>query len=128
MTLLSLKVMPDRLAVCRLPPDREMPAWAAAAEGFRSLTRTADELSLVCAADAVPPAIQCDSGWRLFEVAGPLDFALTGILLSIARPLAEAGVSIFALSTYDTDYVLVKDPDLAKAVAALEAAGHHVIR
>jgi hypothetical protein len=120
--------MEGRLAVCRLAPDGEPPAWASSGEGFRSLTRTSDELSLVCAEDAVPPGTQCEPGWRILKVAGPLDFGLTGILLSLARPLAEAGVSIFAISTYDTDYVMVKEQNLAKAVLALRSAGHGVTR
>lgn len=90
------------------------------------MTWTVDETSVVCNAAAVPPGIQTETGWRAFVVAGPLDFGLTGILLSIAQPLAQAGISIFALSTYDTDYVLVKESNLDKAIAALVAAGHSV--
>jgi len=90
------------------------------------MTRTADELSLVCAESAVPQDVQCEPGWRLFKIAGPLDFALTGILESVAQPLAEAAISIFAISTYDTDYVMVKERDIEKAAQALEQAGHRV--
>jgi len=116
------------VAVCRLAPGSEIPEWAFSGGGFASVTRTADELSLVCAESAVPDGIQCERGWRIFTIEGPLDFALTGILVSVAQPLAEAGVSIFAISTYDTDYVMVKEQDLEKAVRALEAAGHWVKR
>ena len=88
----------------------------------------ADELSVVCAEGVVPAGVRCDKGWRVFQVAGPLDFALTGILAAIAAPLADAGVSIFAVATFDTDYVMVKEEALAKAVEALRGAGHTVAR
>ena len=118
----------DRLGVCRWAPDTEIPQWALSGGGFVSVTRTADELSLVCGERAVPQGIQCEPGWRIFKIDGPLDFALTGILASVAQPLAEAGVSIFAISTYYTDYVMVKEQDVEKAAHALEAAGHQVKR
>ena len=114
--------------MCRLAADDEFPRWALSGGGFASVARTAHELSLVCAEDAVPQGIQCEPGWRLFKIEGPLDFALTGILASVAQPLAEAGVSIFAISTYETDYVMVKEQDVEKAVLALAAAGHRVKR
>ena len=122
---MTLTLMEDRLAVCRLAPGEALPAWAASG-GFVSATRTKEELSVVCAASAVPPGVTSETGWRIFQVEGPLDFALTGILVSVARPLAEAGVSIFAISTYDTDYVMVKEGNVAAAAAALAAAGHAV--
>jgi uncharacterized protein len=111
-----------------LARDSAIPLWALSGPGFVSVTRTADELSLVCAESAVPQDIQCEPGWRLFKIEGPLDFSLTGILTSVAQPLAEARVSIFTISTYDTDYVMVKERDLEKAALALAAAGHRVKR
>ena len=114
--------------MCRLAADDEFPRWALSGGGFASVTRTADELSLVCAESAVPQNVQCEPGWRLFKVDGPLDFALTGILASVAQPLAEAGVSIFAISTYHTDYVMVKEHDVEKAAVMLAAAGYRVRR
>ncbi|HEY2016708.1 MAG TPA: ACT domain-containing protein [Bryobacteraceae bacterium] len=125
---MNLTLVEGRLAVCRLAADSELPSWAISGRGFLSLTRTADEWSVVCAEQAVPPGIVRESGWRLLKVEGPLDFALTGILFSIAQPLSKAGVSIFALSTYDTDYVMVKEDRLPKAVEALESAGHILFR
>jgi hypothetical protein len=121
----NLTLLPDRLAVCRLPPGAAIPAWATASPFF-SLTRTDAELSVVCVQQLVPEPTQCEAGWRVFRVAGPLDFSLTGILAGIAAPLAAAGVSIFAISTFDTDYVLVKEENLTKAFDALRAAGHEV--
>jgi hypothetical protein len=114
--------------VCRLAPGDEIPQWALSGGGFVSMTRTYNELSLVCAESIVPPGIQCEPGWRILKIEGPLDFTLTGILASVAQPLAEAAVSIFTISTYDTDYVMVKEQDLEKAVRALAAAGHQVKR
>lgn len=118
-----LTLLPDPLAVCRLAADDALPAWLPA-RGFVSVTRTADELSIVCADDAVPDGIRAERGWRCLAVAGPLDFGMTGVLASIAAPLADAGISIFALSTFDTDYVLVKAEKLAAAAEALRRAGH----
>lgn len=84
------------------------------------------ELSAVCAFDLVPPGTQCEGPWRILAVRGPLDFALTGVMASLATPLADAGVSLFAVSTHDTDYLLVRAADLDRAVAALRAAGHRL--
>jgi hypothetical protein len=95
---------------------------------FCSVTRTADELSVVCPEGCVPPGVAREGGWRALEVEGPLDFALTGVLLSVAAPLARAAVPIFALSTYDTDYVLVREDRLEDAVRSLAGAGHRVRR
>jgi uncharacterized protein len=121
----GLILLEERLAVCRLEPDAPVPAWARG--GFVSVTRTPEELSIVCAESALPEdAPRAELGWRVLQVAGPLDFELTGILSSISQPLAEADVPLFALSTYDTDYVLVREPDLERAVEALEGAGHTV--
>lgn len=120
---LNLTLLPDRLAVCRRPATTPLPPWAASG-GFCSATFTCDETSVVCAEEAVPAGTQLDGGWRAFVVAGPLDFSLTGILLSIAQPLADAGVAIFAVPTYDTDDVLVKEASLRTATLALERSGH----
>ena len=116
---LTLTLLPDRLAVCRLAPDAALPPWLDWSGGLISLTRTSDELSIVCAEERVPDTVQAERGWRALKVLGPLDFALTGILAGLAAPLAEAGISLFALSTYDTDYVLVRAADLERALAVL---------
>jgi hypothetical protein len=91
-----------------------------------AIIRTQEELSIVCEQENVPPDIRCERNWRAMKVAGPLDFALVGVLASLAGALADAGVSVFALSTYDTDYLLVKADTLERAIDALEAAGHRV--
>ena len=123
---LSLRLWRGRYAVCRVPPRAPVPPWAAGAGEFTSVTRTREETSVVCAEDAVPPGIPCAAGWRILEVAGPLDFEQTGILASVASPLAHAGVSIFTVSTYGTDYVLIGEPQLDTALQPLRAAGHTV--
>jgi len=120
---LSLSVMDDSFSVCRLSPDAGIPHWVPA-EGFVSVTRTADELSIVCLSDAVPDTVRTEHDFRALKIEGPFDFSLTGILLAVIRPLADAGISIFAVSTYDTDYVLVKKKDLRNAVSVLSASGH----
>lgn len=122
---LPLTILPETLAICRLDPAAALPAWAETG-AFRSTTRTPSELSVVCRDDAAPPGVAANRGWRAIAVAGTLDFALTGILSSLAAPLAAAGISIFAVSTHDTDYVLVKAEALGRAVAALAAAGHRI--
>ena len=121
----TLALLEDELAVCRLAPDAPIPDIAADAE-LVSLTRTRTELSVVCPVEAAPRGATVERGWRALGVAGPLDFALTGILASLTDPLAAAGVSIFAIATYDTDYVLVRADQLDAAIEALRAAGHEV--
>ena len=120
---LTLVLLPETFAVCRLPANAPLPAWALAGP-FCAITRTAEELSIVCVEEHAPANVLCQPGWRCLQVAGPLDFALTGVLASLAQPLAAAGVSIFAISTYDTDYLLVPDEALDASLAALRSAGH----
>lgn len=122
---LELSILPGVLAICRLEADARIPDWGTTGD-FLSITRTPDELSLVCPQSNVPEGVRCEQGWRCLKVAGPLDFALTGILAALATPLAQAGISIFAVSTYDTDYVLVRDEELEDAVRVLRKADHSV--
>ncbi|WP_233134387.1 ACT domain-containing protein [Rubrivirga sp. SAORIC476] len=123
---MTLDVLPGRLAVCRLAPDAPLAPWMG--EGVvSSLSRTTAELSVVCAEASVPEGVRVEAGWRALALRGPIDFALTGVLVRILQPLAEADVGIFALSTYDTDLVLVKEVQLADAVAALRDAGLDVV-
>ena len=117
-------VLPGEWAVARLAADAPVPAWAAAPAPFASVTRTSAELSIVAPAAAVPAGVRAESGWTVLRLQGPFAFDQTGILASFATPLAEAGIGIFAVSTFDTDYVLVKTARLSAALAALRAAGH----
>ncbi len=125
MIALTLELLPETFAVCRLDAPAPIPAWATTA-AFFSITRTRAELSLVCAQANVPAAIRCERNWRALRVVGQLDFALTGILASLAAPLADVGISIFALSTFDTDYVLIKQASLDHAIQVLTRAGHRL--
>src|SRR4051812_18016096 len=111
---LEVVVLSERLAVCRLDAGAEVPPWAWAGAGagagaFVSVTRTRDELSVVAAEADVPEGVQAERGWRALRVAGTLDFGLVGVLASLCVPLAGAGVPVFAVSTFDTDYLLVQD-------------------
>jgi hypothetical protein len=115
---LTLTLLLEKLSVCRLGNNEPVPQWAIKGNFF-SITKTSDELSVVCPSDQVPAEIKAEAGWRAFKVLGPLDFALTGILASLAAPLAEAKISIFAISTFDTDYILVKEKDLNRASEVL---------
>jgi hypothetical protein len=122
---LSLIVLHLELAICRRDRDGEIPEWAAQGE-FLSITRTPDELSIVCPAYVVPENQVCERGWRAWRVAGTFDLGAVGVLAALASPLAEAGVSIFVISTHDTDYLLVKAEDMERAGVALRQAGHQV--
>ena len=123
--MLNLRLLPDRLSVCRLPAGSELADWVMTG-GFRSATFTDDETSIVCAESAVPGGVESEGGWRALMVAGPLDFGLTGVLASLAQPLADAEISIFVISTFDTDYVLVRDSALDHATRVLAAHGHRI--
>lgn len=123
---LRLDVLPGRYAVARLDGTEELPGWADG-PGFTSVSRSGEELSVVCDESRVPDHVHAERGFRCLRVAGPLNFAQTGILASIAGPLADAGISIFAVSTFDTDYLLLRGDDLAAAVAVLAAADHQIV-
>ena len=123
--MLILTLLEERLAVCRLDAAAGVPAWATAASLF-SVTRTTGELSVVCPEGLVPEGVRCEKGWRAFELGGPFEFSEVGILSAVATPLAEAGVGIFAVSTFDTDYVLVKGERVDVAADALRGWGHEV--
>ena len=118
---LRLTILPESLAICRLNPDEALPDWLFWRADFVSVSRTAEELSIVCSAGDVPAEVTAERDWRAFKVEGPLDFALTGVLARLAAPLAEAGISLFAVSTYDTDYLLVREAALGQAARVLAA-------
>ena len=124
---LTLHLLPGEFAACRLLPTEPIPAWTGSAV-FSSVTRTTEELSVICPAAPVPAGVKAERGWRLLKVAGPLDFGLVGVLGSITAPLAQSGISLLSVATFDTDYVLVRAEQLEEALRALEAAGHTVRR
>lgn len=124
---LHLDLLPERFAVARLDPQSSIPGWALSS-AFYSVTRTPDELSVVCQQSALPSSVEAQRDLCCLAVRGPLSFTQIGILHSLAGPLAKAGISIFAVSTFDTDYLLVFARQLAEAIEALSGAGHTVHR
>lgn len=122
---LTLQLIPGEFAVCRLPATAPVPAWAGSAV-FSSVTRTADELSIMCPAAQVPAGVQHEAGWRLLKLQGPFAFTETGILAAVLAPLAAAKIGILATATFDTDYVLVKAARFEEACGVIKAAGHAV--
>lgn len=125
--MLTMKLLKDRFAVCRLSNEEEIPHWAKESNFF-SITRTLDELSIVCLQGDVPDEVQCEKDWSALKVEGPLDFSLIGILSSISTILAENKISIFAISTYDTDYILVKHSEINKAIEVLSNKRYKIIK
>ena len=126
MKTITLDLLPAGFAIARLAADAALPAWATRG-AVSSITRTPTELSIVCPSEDVPVDVQAQRGYRALRVRGPLDFALVGIVAGLAGALAAASVSVFVVSTYDTDYLFVRAADLIRAIAALRAAGHVVV-
>src|SRR5512143_2200033 len=126
----NFSVIPGAYAICRMSAKAPLPSWAGKA--FTSITRTADELSIVCDQRRLPPVLdgldlRIARGWALLKVHGPFPLEVVGVLSSVATPLANAKISLFALSTFDTDYILVKRTHLDQAIAALTLAGHTLV-
>src|SRR5436190_24210727 len=122
---LSFTLLPEIYAIARLAASEPAPSWPRG--DFASVTRTRDELSIVCRADAVPSTVRADRGWRCLALRGPFALDQTGIAAEFTHVLAAAGVSVFVIATFDTDYVLVPDRLIERAVAALRAASHAVL-
>ena len=124
--VLELSLLPQRFAITRMAADASVPVWATAGSIF-SVTRTSDELSIVAEESHVPAGLASQTGWRVLKVHGPFLLTEVGVLSSLAAPLAEANVSVFVISTFDTDYLFVCDLQLSAATAALQRAGHKVL-
>jgi uncharacterized protein len=120
----KLSLFPERFAVCRLHANDPVPQWPRGA--FVSITRTPDELSIICDEAAVPDDVQAERGWRAFQVHGPIPFEVTGVAAGLTTALAANGISVFLVATYDTDWLLVKESTLERARAALRAAGYEI--
>lgn len=113
---LVLRLLAGEMVLAQLSPDAAIPAWVNfAAHPLVSVTHTADELSVVCPVECVPTGVDCEGGWRAFRIEGKQDLSAVGILASVLNPLAEAGISIFTISTYDTDYILIRTARLDQA-------------
>jgi len=123
---LKFRWLPGPYAIVRLAPDAQVPIWATKG-AFTSITRTADELSIVCPADSVPPDVRSPQRWACYKLEGPFPFSQTGVLLSFIEPLSANGIPIFAISTYDTDYVLLQEEFAGVTQQALDKAGHELL-
>lgn len=123
----ELTLLPERFTISQLAADAPIPEWATQGSFF-SVTRARDELSVVCEHSRVPAGVRSQPGWSVLKVHGPFDLAETGVLSSLALPLAEARVSLFTISTFDTDYLLIASETLSAAIGALERAGHKIHR
>ena len=122
---LTLLILRQTFTICRLDKDAPIPDWVFQGNLY-SVTRTKDELSIVCPLINVPTGIVCNQGWSCLKVKGPLDLSLTGIISSIASTLEMGNISLFSISTYDTDYVMVNEKNLEKAIFALTETGHRI--
>jgi uncharacterized protein len=123
---LKFRVLGEPLAVCRLAANADIPGWVQARK-FHCVTRTVDELSIVCTENNLPDDVIAERGWVALKLEGLFPFSMTGVLASFLQPLAEARIPIFAISTFDTDYVLLKQRDLERAIEALRTTGHEKI-
>jgi uncharacterized protein len=124
---LTLSVLEGRYAIVKFPHGTAIPAWATSG-AFFSVTRTAEELSVVASEDAVPADLDASRGWRLMKLHGPFAFDEAGIVAAVTSPLARVGLGVFVISTYDTDYLLVQQEEAPAAVEALEHAGHRILQ
>jgi len=124
--ILTMKLLNQKFGVCSLDKNELIPKWAKNGD-FYSITKTLDELSIVCSQDFIPSNIKCEKDWKALKIEGPLDFSLIGILSSISTILAQVGISIFAISTYDTDYILVKEKDITNVINALANEKYEII-
>ena len=125
MAALNLEVVPGAFAVTKLAAGVPTPEWATRGI-FTSVTRTREELSIVCPEENVPEEVSSERGWKCVRAAGQLDFSIVGVLASLVQPLANAGIAVFVISTFDTDYLLVKAADFERSGQVLSAAGHRV--
>jgi hypothetical protein len=127
MTSFIFQVLPEAYAVFKLPQESAVPQWASGASGFLSITKTQTELSIVCQQARVPTDIETSSDWRVLGIVGTLDFSMVGVLSAISGLLASQLISIFVISTFDTDYIMVKQSQLSNAMEVLRLAGHTVL-
>ena len=124
--MVRLKHLPGAYAVSRLEPSSPIPLWTEG-EGFVTISRSDDELSVVCRAERVPDGVTQDAGWTCYKFLGPFAFDETGIVASVVAPLSAAGIGIFIVSTFDGDHLLIKEADIPRAEPVLLAAGHTLV-
>ena len=123
---MKLSLLPGTFGICRLSPEQGLPAWALRKGSLVSVTMTPEELSVVCLDSSIPSDIQCDRGWSALRVVGTLPLTMTSVLSSLVVPLAESDIAVFAISTYDTDYILVRKDKTLEVKTELERFGHQV--
>ncbi|MEJ6950783.1 ACT domain-containing protein [Natronospora cellulosivora (SeqCode)] len=119
---LSLKLMGEKLAISKISSNMPIPLWVLKSRDFYSITRTEDEMSIISVESSVPSGIESEKGWRAIKIEGKLDFSLVGIISSITTLLADAGISVFVMSTFNTDYILIKETSLSEAKVILSKA------
>ncbi|MBK5108815.1 MAG: ACT domain-containing protein [Anaerolineales bacterium] len=122
---MKLSQLQGEYAICKLNPRSDPPEWAFDGE-FYSVSRTADELSIICLYEQIPEQIPSQPGWRALKIEGPFDFDEIGVLASMTAPLAEAGISLLTISTFDTDYIFLQSENYQQAIQFLAAAGHKI--
>lgn len=124
----TLRLLPQLYSICRLEPNGPIPFWALIGDDFISLTRTRQELSIICLQENVPEGVQAARNWRCLKVEGAFDLSQPGVHASLAIPLAQAEISILAIATYATDHILVQETDLERTIHVLESAEHTILR
>ncbi|HTI15786.1 MAG TPA: ACT domain-containing protein [Dictyobacter sp.] len=121
-----LSVLPEHYAICQLAADAPTPDWAQTQSSFVSITRTTEELSIMCPQKVVPEDVTCERNWRGLKIEGPFELSSLGILASVVTPLSGAGMSVFAVATYNTDHILIKEHELERAITILQQDGHTI--
>lgn len=116
---LSITTLDGLFGICKLKKNEDFPEWAVSKDSMYSITETYTEISVLCPQERIPIFIEAEKGWKALKIEGPLDFSMTGVLSSIVKPLADAKISIFTISTYETDYIFVKQKDYENAVKIL---------
>ena len=124
---LQLSLLKDKYGICTLPNTAPIPDWALT-QSLASITRTEKELTIVCRLEILPSQYQSDLKWRCFKIDGSFDLNQIGVISSISSPLADAGISIYVISTYDTDYFLIQEQNLEKTISVLSNSGHYIIK
>jgi hypothetical protein len=124
---LQLSLLKDKYGICTLPNTAPIPDWALT-QSLASITRTEKELTIVCRLEILPSQYQSGLNWRCFKIDGSFDLNQIGVISSISSPLADAGISIYVISTYDTDYFLIKEQNLEKTISVLSNSGHYITK
>jgi hypothetical protein len=124
---LQLSLLKDKYGICTLPNTAPIPDWALT-QSLASITRTEKELTIVCRLEILPSQYQSDLNWRCFKIDGSFDLNQIGVISSISSPLADAGISIYVISTYDTDYFLIQEQNLEKTISVLSNSGHYITK